>query len=164
MSASGVLYVHSARPALCPHVEWAVAGVVGAPVALPWADQPAAPGSLRAELCWTGQPGTAGAVTSALASWQLLHFEVTEDPEPGFDGVRYSATPSLGVFTAVIGASGDIQVPENRLRAAMRQADTSEAALAEQLDMLLGGPWDEELEPFRHAGDGAPVRRLHAAV
>ncbi|MEV1179203.1 DUF3145 family protein, partial [Nonomuraea sp. NPDC049784] len=24
--------------------------------------------------------------------------------------------------------------------------------------------WDEELEPFRYAGDGAPVRWLHAAV
>ncbi|MEV1173844.1 DUF3145 family protein, partial [Nonomuraea sp. NPDC049784] len=28
----------------------------------------------------------------------------------------------------------------------------------------LGRPWDEELEPFRYAGDGAPVRWLHAAV
>ena len=26
---------------------------------------------------------------------------------------------------------------------------------------LLGGPWDAELESFRHAGDGAPVRWLH---
>ena len=26
---------------------------------------------------------------------------------------------------------------------------------------LLGDAWDAELEPFRHAGDGAPVRWLH---
>ena len=24
-----------------------------------------------------------------------------------------------------------------------------------------GEAWDEELEPFRHAGEGAPVRWLH---
>ncbi|WP_345146903.1 DUF3145 family protein, partial [Nonomuraea rubra] len=34
----------------------------------------------------------------------------------------------------------------------------------EELDKMLGKPWDEELEPFRYAGDGAPVRWLHAAV
>jgi hypothetical protein len=30
--------------------------------------------------------------------------------------------------------------------------------------MLLGQAWDDELEPFRHAGDGAPVRWLHEVV
>ena len=25
----------------------------------------------------------------------------------------------------------------------------------------MGKPWDDELEPFRHAGDGAPIRWLH---
>ena len=34
-------------------------------------------------------------------------------------------------------------------------------ALQEEIDLLLGVPWDEELEPFRYAGDGAPVRWLH---
>ena len=29
----GVLYVHSAPSALCPHIEWAAAGVLGMPVA-----------------------------------------------------------------------------------------------------------------------------------
>ena len=26
------------------------------------------------------------------------------------------------------------------------------------------GPWDDELESFRHAGEGAPVRWLHQVV
>ena len=30
------------------------------------------------------------------------------------------------------------------------------------LALLLGQPWDDELEPFRRAGDGAPVRWLNA--
>src|SRR5690625_4347079 len=66
VSARGVLYVHSAPAALCPHVEWAVAGVVGVPVKLDWSAQQAAPGAHRAELNWQGAPGTSGAIASAL--------------------------------------------------------------------------------------------------
>jgi hypothetical protein len=36
------------------------------------------------------------------------------------------------------------------------------SSLEEELARLLGQPWDDELEPFRWAGDGAPVRWLHA--
>lgn len=162
MSARGVLYVHSAPAALCPHVEWAVAGVVGVPVKLDWVAQPAAPGNHRAELNWQGKPGTAGAVASALNAWQRLRFEVTEDASPGGDGVRYSYTPTLGVFTAVTSAAGEVLVPEGRLRAAMATAAADGVDLADELDRLIGRAWDEELEPFRYAGDGAPVRWLHA--
>src|SRR5215475_13292902 len=119
VSVRGVLHVHSAPPALCPHIEWAVAGVLGVPVSMPWVDQGAAPGALRAELTWQGKPGAAGGITSALAGWNLLRFEVTEDASPGCDAVRYSHTPSLGTFTGIVSANGDIMVPEGRLRAAM---------------------------------------------
>ncbi|MDN3359370.1 DUF3145 domain-containing protein [Actinomadura sp. DC4] len=163
MSARGVFYVHSAPPALCPHVEWAAAGVLGVPVSLPWSDQPAAPGTMRTELCWEGRPGTAAGIVSALRDWRLLRFEVTEDASTGCDGVRYSVTPSLGAFTAVIGANGDVHVPEDRLRSAMANAMAGKATFEYEVDRLLGKPWDDELEPFRRAGDGAPVRWLHAA-
>ena len=65
MTVRGVLHVHSAPPALSPHVEWAVAGVLGVPVSMPWVNQSAAPGMLRAELGWEGQAGMAGEITSA---------------------------------------------------------------------------------------------------
>ena len=163
MSAQGVLYVHSAPPALCPHIEWAVAGIVGAPVSMPWAGQPAAPGSLRAELGWQARPGTAGAITSALAGWNRLRFEVTEDSSPGCDGVRHCYTPELGTFTAVTAANGDIVSPEDRLRAVLAHASrVGSAPLEEELNRLLGTAWDNELEPFRRAADGAPVRWLNA--
>ena len=117
MSAHGVLYVHSAPPALCPHIEWAVAGIVGAPVEHA-VGRPgrAAPGALRAELTWQARPGTAGAIASALAGWNRLRFEVTEDSSPGCDGVRHCYTPDLGIFSAVTSANGDIMVSEDRLR------------------------------------------------
>jgi hypothetical protein len=163
VSAHGVLYVHSAPPALCPHIEWAVAGIVGAPVSMPWAGQPAAPGSLRAELTWQARPGTAGAITSALAGWNRLRFEVTEDSSPGCDGVRHCYTPDLGTFTAATSANGDIVIPEDRLRAALERCSrVGSAPLEEELGQLLGTAWDNELEPFRRAADGAPVRWLNA--
>lgn len=162
MSARGVMYVHSAPAALCPHVEWAVAGVVGVPVKLDWVAQPAAPGNHRAELNWQGRPGTAGEIASALNTWQRLRFEVTEEGSPGCDGVRYSYTPSLGMFTSIMSAAGEVLVPEGRLRAATEQAVAGGIDLVAQLELLTGKAWDEELEPFRYAGDGAPVRWLHA--
>ena len=163
MSAQGVLYVHSAPPALCSHIEWAVARIVGVPVSMPWVSQSASPGSLRAELDWQTRPGTAGAIASELAGWNRLRFEVTEDGTPGCDGVRYCYTPELGTFTAITAANGDIMVPENRLRAAMTlAAQAGVASLEDELARLLGTAWDNELEPFRRAADGAPVRWLSA--
>jgi Protein of unknown function (DUF3145) len=161
VTARGVVFIHSAPTAVCPHVEWAIAGIVGSRVSLRWAPQPAAPGLQRAEMTWRGEPATASRIASVLHGWRLLRFEVTEEPSPGCDGVRFSCTPSLGIFAAVIGVHGDLLVPENRLRAALVMASGGRAELAEEVDRLLGKPWDDELEPFRQAGAGAPVRWLH---
>ena len=40
-------------------------------------------------------------------------------------------------------------------------ADDEPAVMRRQLDLALGQAWDDELEPFRYAGAGAPVRWLH---
>jgi hypothetical protein len=162
VSVYGVLQVHSAPPALCPHIEWAVAGIVGKAVSMPWVSQPAAAGQLRAELTWKGKPGTAGAITAALAGWNRLRFEITEDASPGCDAMRYCYTPNLGLFGATMSANGDILIPENKLRAAMAISANGTSTLEHELDRLLGAAWDNELEPFRRAGDGAPVRWLNA--
>ena len=160
----GVLYVHTVPSALCPHVEWAAGGILGVPVKLDWTPQPAAQGTYRAELSWQAEAGTAAKLASALRGWQKLRFEVTEEPSNGVEGERYSFTPALGVFHATTGIHGDIMVPEERLKAAMLKAAGGEADLTEEVERLLGRPWDDELEPFRYAGDGAPVRWLHQVV
>ena len=162
MAVRGVLQVHSAPPALCPHIEWAVAGVLGMAVDLAWVNQAAAPGMVRAELSWQARPGTSAEIASALAGWNRLRFEVTEEASEGCDAVRYCYTPDLGIFSAVTSANGDILVPENRLRAALTIAATGTTVLDTELERLLGTAWDNELEPFRRAGDGAPVRWLNA--
>jgi hypothetical protein len=131
---------------------------------MPWVGQPAAPGALRAELTWQARPGTAGAIASALAGWNRLRFEVTEDSTPGCDGVRHCYTPDLGLFSAMTGANGDIMVSEDRLRSVMTlvSGGGADSSLEDELGRLLGTAWDNELEPFRRAADGAPVRWLNA--
>ncbi|MDT0266794.1 DUF3145 domain-containing protein [Streptomyces sp. DSM 44915] len=164
MTTRGVLYVHSAPRALCPHIEWAAAAVLNSRVSLDWTRQPASPGTWRAELSWQGEPAAASQLASALRGWQLLRYEVTADPGAGTEGERYSCTPDLGLYHAVTGPHGDIMIPENRLRAAATRAAAGESDLQVEIARLLGKPWDDELEPFRHAGEGAPVRWLHQVV
>ena len=163
MSARGVIYVHSSPPALCPHVEWAAAAELGVRVSLSWTAQPAEPGALRSESGWHGRPGTAARLVSALRRWPMLRFEISEEPSPGCDGERFSVTPALGLFRTTTSANGDALVSEDRLRSLL--AETGDGVLlAHGLDRLLGGPWDAELEPFRQAGEGAPVTWLHQVV
>lgn len=161
----GVLYVHSAPRALCPHVEWAAGGALGVRTSLDWTAQPAAPGLLRAELSWQAPQGTGARLTSALRGWAHLRYEVSEEPSAGVDGGRWSHTPELGIFHAVTDVHGNVVVPEDRIRAALEHADAEGGeSLRAALDLALGRAWDDELEVFRYAGDGAPVRWLHQVV
>lgn len=160
----GVLFIHSAPSALCPHIEWAVGSVVSQRFELEWTPQPAAPGMSRAEVSWTGEPGTGALLASALRGWAHLRYEVTEDPSPGIDGSRWSHTPDLGIFHATTDAAGNIMVGEDRIRYAYEQGAGEPSLVYHELSLALGEAWDEELEPFRHAAAGAPVRWLHQVV
>ena len=86
---------------------------------------------------------------------------MTEDATATDEGQRYAYTPELGVFHAMTGPHGDIQVSEHRLRTAMTTAAQGGISLQDALSELLGEPWDAELEVFRYAGEDAPVRWLH---
>ena len=134
----GVLFVHSTPPALCPHIEWALGTALGQEVRLQWSDQEAAPGMVRCEFSWVGPIGSG-------------------------DGGRWCHTPSLGIFHSQMDSVGNVVVPEDRIRAAMESA-SSYQELLEGLDLALGQAWDDELESFRHAGAGAPVRWLNNRV
>jgi hypothetical protein len=157
----GVVYIHSAPTSLCPHVTWALEAVLQHQLHLDWSSQPAGPRLLRTELSWTGETGTGARLASALRGWDHLRYEVTEDPSPGADGSRWAYTPALGVHHTWISAAGDALVHEEQIRGAMARANGVNGRLEDELDLVLGGPWDRELEPFRYAGDGAPVRWLH---
>ena len=106
MNARGVVFVHSSPTAVCPHVEWAISGVLGAKVSLSWTPQPAVHGQMRAECSWTGPAGSGGALAAALRAWSMLRFEVTEEPTPGVDGERYCHVPTLGLWRGTMSANG----------------------------------------------------------
>ena len=157
----GVLFVHSAPKALTPHVEWAAGKTLGHAVNFAWQNQPVLPGSLRTEFEWEGPIGSGAGMASALRGWEHLRFEVTEEASPGVDGGRFMHTPDLGVFFAQTDSSGNIVVPENRVRYALEVAQGDTEQMVKELRVALGGAWDDELEAFRHAGDDRSVTWLH---
>lgn len=157
----GVVFIHATSRALCPHITWALEHALGVRVGLDWITQPAARGAVRTELSWEGEQGTGARIASALRSYGDVRFEVTEEPSPGADGSRWSHTPRLGIHHTWTSASGDAVINEDRVREVVTLAQGSPEAIVEMMDELLGADWDAELEPFRYAGDGAPVRWLH---
>ena len=159
-STRGVVFLHCCPSALAPHVEWAIAGVLGRPARLQWTGQPVTPAHLRAEAAWIGPVGTAAKLAAALRPWPMIVFEVTEEGTSASDGERLAYVPGRGFHRSMISANGDVVVGEERLRGLMtraRSADEFQHGLAE----LLGSAWDAELEPYRQGGDGAPVTLLH---
>lgn len=157
----GVLYVHSAPRALCQHVEWGLGRATGVPTTMPWIAQPVIPGTLRAEYAWEGPVGTGAKIASELRGWEHLRFEVTEDPSEGADGGRWMHTPGLGIFFVQTDAAGNVVVPEERIRYALEVAGGNATELHRELRLAMGQAWDEELEPFRLAGDDSPVTWMH---
>lgn len=161
VSTRGVVFIHSAPAALCPHINWALESATGSRVSIDWTAQPASPGHMRGEWSWIGEQGTGARLASTLRGWQGLRYEVTEDPSAGCDGSRWSHTPSLGIHHSNTSASGDNVINEERLKEILMLAQGSPEAITEMIEEVLGTDWDNELEPFRYAGDGAPVRWLH---
>lgn len=160
----GVVHVLSAPLVLCPHVEWALASVLGPDVDVEWHDQTAEPGQRRTELHWEGPQGSGARLASALRGWPRLRFEITEEPSAGVDGSRWSHTPDLGIFHATTDVSGNIMVSEDRIRYAYEAGGGDPTVMVHELSLALGEAWDEELEPFRRAAEGAPVRWLRRSA
>jgi hypothetical protein len=151
--------VHSAPLAVVPHVEWAVARVLGSLARLRWSPQPADPGARRTECTWSGRSGTGAEFAASLRGWPMLRFEVTEEASAGFDGERFMHVPGRGLFRAAVGVSGDLMITEGQIRGVLASVRGSDA-IAHALGLLLGTAWDAELEPFRRAGEGAPATWL----
>lgn len=152
MPTRGVIYVHSSPPAVCPHVEWAIGRVLDCEVDLEWSMQAASPSSWRTECAWSGPAGTASKLATALQRWQMLRFEVTEDPSAGVDGERIMFVPGRGLFRAATSANGDLMIAEDRIRALLATSRDADS-LRHGLSRLLGSEWDAELEAYRHYGD-----------
>ena len=149
--ARGVVYVHSAPRALCPHLEWAVGRALGRAVNFDWTDQPVLEGARRTEFYWDGPAGTGAQMATAMRGWEHLRFEITEDATARNDGIHYAQTD----------AAGNVVIGEDRIRYAMEIAAGDAFELQRELGVALGSAWDDELEPFRNVGDAASVVWLH---
>jgi hypothetical protein len=163
VTTRGVVFMHCCPSAIAPHVEWALAGVLGRPVRLEWTTQPVAPKHLRAEATWRGPVGTAARLAASVRAWPMLVFEVTEEPTTTTDGERLAYVPGRGFHRSMVSANGDVVVSEERLRGLVERSRTI-ADFEHGIADMLGAPWDEELEPYRLGGDGAPVTLLHQVV
>ena len=159
--ARGVLFVHSAPRALCPHIEWAAGRAIDRAVNFSWADQPVLKGAQRTKFYWEGPAGTGARIASALRGWEHLRYEVTEDATAGSDGGRWMHTPDLGIYFAQTDTVGNVVIPEDRLRYAMEIAGSNALELHRELRLALGQAWDDELEAFRHASSDSQVVWLH---
>ncbi|SOD74460.1 uncharacterized protein DUF3145 [Jatrophihabitans sp. GAS493] len=162
-ASRGVVFIHCCPAAIAPHVEWALAGVLGRPDKLSWTEQPAAPGHLRAEANWMAPLGTGTRLAASLRAWPMLVFEVTEQGTADSDAERLAYVPGRGFHRSLVSANGDVMVTEERLRGLLARARTADD-YTHGLQELLGTAWDAELEPYRYAGDGSPVTLLHQVV
>lgn len=159
-NTKGVVYLHACPPAIAPHVEWALAGVLGSAVRMEWTGQPASPSSLRAEATWIGKVGTGSRLAAALRAWPTLVFEITEDGTSSSDGERISYLPGRGFHRSMTASNGDIVVDEERLRGVLERARDAQD-FRHELAELLGASWDAALEPYRTGAWGEPVTLLH---
>ena len=108
-------------------------------------------------------------ITASGSGARIIILTTFDLDEYAFAGLQAGASafllkdvaPEELVHAVRVVASGDAVVNEDRLRHAIAQAQGDPRVLGEVVDQILGAPWDAELEAYREAGDGAPVRWLH---
>ena len=161
---SGVVFMHCCPSAIAPHVEWAIAEVLGRPVRLEWTAQPAAPGTCGQRPPGRVQAGTGARLAGALRAWPMLVYEVTEQGTALTDGERLAYLPGRGFHRRTTSANGDVVVAEERLRGVLSRARSAED-YAHALQDLLGTAWDAEARALpagwrRSSGHTAAPGRL----
>lgn len=160
-NARGFLHIYSVPRGLVSHVDWAISSVCENQVSLNWEPQPIEAGLMRASATWAGSDGFASRLASKLAKWSKIRMDITQQPTTISKGERYSLTPTLGVYRAVIDEFGEANISESRIRAALTRSKEENEPAEVELAFLLGDPWDEELEPFRRAQVDTTVRWLN---
>lgn len=156
ISAQGMVFIHSAHRALLPHLEWTIGRVFGQPIPMRW--QPIDQDQFRAEFHWQGNGQHGSELAAELMGWKTLRFEVTQQDH------RWSYTPNLGLFHSDTDEAGNILVNEFRLMNALESSGSNAIELQRQMRILIGQPWDDELEKFRISGENAPIIWLRSVA
>jgi hypothetical protein len=151
--SDGLALIHCAPSALLSHVEWTISGISGSPTKLTWIANQSNPASFRSSVSFQCSQDAAATLASAFMNLKQLTFEVIyQQPH---SGIRWSFTPSLGVFSCATDEAGNLVVNENQIRSSMEKAGTNSLKLQAELRKLLGQSWDDELEPYRELVGGA---------
>lgn len=147
-TSHGRISIYSAPKVVLSHIQWSINDALGSPHNLRWDPQPITPATWRTHLNWNGVLGTGAKLASALRGWHYLNFEIYEAATNGSDGSLYMHTPELGLFRANIGPHGDIMINEHQLQSAL-MTNLKDRDICEEIERLLGKPWNDQLEPFR---------------
>src|SRR5699024_3792285 len=126
-----------------------------------WEEQHVGRGLLRAEMTWRGGDDTGPQLVRALRGMHDVRFEGTQEATAHTDGARWTCTPEPRIPSAAPDRPGHTLLTEDHVRGCMERAGNDPLALKRELGIALGEPWDEDLEIYRHAGEGVPMRWLH---
>jgi hypothetical protein len=151
--SDGLVLIHCAPSALLTHVEWTISGISGNPTKLTWIADQSCPSSFRSSATFGCSQESAATLASAFMNLKQLTFEVTY--QGAHSGVRWSFTPSLGMFSCATDEVGNLVVNENQIRSSMEKAGANLLKLQAEFRRLLGQAWDDELEPFRELVGGS---------
>lgn len=145
--ASGLVLIHAAPSHMLRQIGWSISRTLRYEVMVDWAVQPALSAHHCCQITWQGTEDLGAALTSMLAGWKQIHFEVIAEDAGGKPTSRWLYTPSLGIRHMNLDQAGNYLVGEDQLRAVLDAAKPYE--LAGAMKNLLAQPWEVALEPFR---------------
>lgn len=153
-----VLNLFSCPNALLTHVEWQIRDNLIDPSPVTWSRQMLDPVCFKTTIQAKVTNEKFSHLVSVLASWGKLRFETYQLSRNGQISARYSATPTLGIYRAVINEMGDAMITESQLKAAMKRAQEENNDVSSEIEFMLGKPWDDELEIFRINSESSVLR------
>lgn len=143
---NGTLIIYSAPSALRTHIEWAIQGVLGAGLEINWRPQINYVGTYRCEISWRDLAGNGAKLSSALASWYYLRFEIFEVNADSGELFRF--IPELGIKRNQTDGVGNILLTDTQINQVLTSS-FEEDELRGAINKILGKPWEDVLEPLR---------------
>ena len=146
---SGSVLLHSVPRGLLRPVLTTISRQLGYEPDIEWRVQPESPGGHRAEVEWSSSPEAGAAISSSLAGWREVWFEVLQPPQYGVSGSRWLFVPGLGLKHRHIDELGNYTVGEQELLAVLNSQTAGAFATRRELQNLLAHRWELALEPLR---------------
>ncbi|MFM6980642.1 MAG: DUF3145 family protein [Micrococcales bacterium] len=145
---SGEVFIHAVAKSQARQVEWMLAEIMDYQIPLTWSPQPVMPDHVKSGFAWQGAESSGAEISSALAGWQKIYFEVTQDANGSVGSSRWLYVPEFGIKHRATDEFGNYSIGEDELRAALARGSNS-MTLAWEVQNLLAQQWEQILEPLR---------------